>query len=153
MLALKRHEAPPAPFFRGFSHKVIAGLDAPDPRASLPWWKRLGHDIDSKPVLVCTSGIVVCSLLAVGIIVSLRMEPSKKRSAAPDDNARMLVPPPSHLLAEPDTAPAPASAPQASQRIGEPVVISGQSPFGDIRIEPTRANFNATGAPQPTPPK
>ena len=34
MLALKRHEAPPAPFFKGFSDKVIAGLDAPDPAAA-----------------------------------------------------------------------------------------------------------------------
>ena len=153
MLALKRHEAPPAPFFQGFSHKVIAGLDAPDPMASLPWWKRLGHDIDSKPVLVCASGIVVCTLLAVGMILSLRIEPSRKRSVPPDESTRMIVPPPSHLLADPGAAPSPASAPQASQKMGEPVVISGQSPFGDIRIEPTRANFNGTGAPQPLPPK
>jgi hypothetical protein len=150
MLALKRHEAPPAPFFKGFSHRVMASLDAPDPAAALPWWKRLGHDIDSKPVLVCVSGIVVCGLLAAGMIASLRMEPPKKRNVAADN---MIVTPPSHLLADPGSELAPAPAPISPQKIGEPVVISGQSPFGDIRIEPARANFNATGASQTTPPK
>ena len=150
MLALKRHEAPPAPFFKGFSNKVIAGLDAPDPMASLPWWKRLGHDIDSKPVLVCVSGIVVCGLLAIGMIASLRIEPARKRTAPPDESTRMIIPPPSHLLTEPGTEPSPA--PKPSQRIGEPVVVSGQSPFGDVRIEPARVNFNGTAAPQPAPP-
>jgi len=153
MLALKRHEAPPTPFFKGFSHKVIAGLDAPDPMASLPWWKRLGHDIDSKPVLLCVCGIVVCSLLAIAMIASLRMEPPRKRSVSPDDSTRMISPPPSQLLADPGTEPSPVSAPTASQKIGEPVVISGKSPFGDIQIEPTRSNLNGTGAPKSVPPQ
>ena len=153
MLALKRHEAPPAPFFKGFSHKVIAGLDAPDPMASLPWWKRLGHDIDSKPVLVCASGIIVCGLLAIGTIAALRIEPARKRGAAPDESARMIVTPPAHVLSDPGTELTPVSGPKSPQKIGEPVAVSGQSPFGDIRIEPIRANFNGTGATQPLPPK
>ena len=153
MLALKRHEAPPAPFFKGFPDKVIAGLDAPEPTASLPWWKRLGHDIDSKPVLVCASGIVVFGLLATGMIASLRMEPPKRRNAVPDDTAQMIVTPPAHLLSDPGAELSPASAPKPHQKIGEPVLLPGQSPFGDIRIEPTRVNFNGTGATQTAPPK
>src|SRR5262245_13649359 len=59
MLALKRHETPPPRFFTGFSDKVIDGLREPDtgPRTI---WQRLGLDIDSRPVLVCASGVVVC---------------------------------------------------------------------------------------------
>ena len=153
MLALKRHEAPPAPFFKGFPDKVIAGLDAPDPAASLPWWKRLGHDIDSKPLLMCASGIVVCGLLAVGMIASLRIEPQKKAVSRLDDGTRPIVTPPAHLLTVPGSELSPTTAPREMRRIGEPVVVSGQSPFGEIRIEPTRAGLQGTGAPQPAPPK
>lgn len=149
MLALKRHEAPPAPFFKGFSHKVIAGLDTPDPMASLPWWRRLGHDLDSKPVLVCASGIIVCGLLALGTIAALRIEPAKKRVVPPDDSARSIVTPPTHVLAEPGTALTPAAAQKVPQKVSEPVPVSGASPFGEIRIEPIRSTFNGTGAPQP----
>lgn len=153
MLALKRHETPPTPFFKGFPDKVIAGLDAPDPAASLPWWKRLGHDIDGKPVLVCASGIIVVGLLALGMIASRRFEPPKKRSLPADDSTRMIVTPPAHLLADQGTELSPTTAPKEIPRIGEPMVVPGRSPFGEIRFGPDRTGHQGTGAPQSAAPK
>src|SRR5881628_3722371 len=85
MLALKRHEAPPPRFFRTFSERVIDHLNKPEPPAPPTLRHRLGLDIDSRPVLVCASGVVVCGLLVVGLIASLRVGPPKPPPRPPDD--------------------------------------------------------------------
>ncbi|HYV32378.1 MAG TPA: hypothetical protein VEO53_14905, partial [Candidatus Binatia bacterium] len=77
MLALKRHETPPARFFKGFPQRVRHRLHSPVASAPSTGWRRLGLDVDAKPVLVCASAVVVCGLLLVGLIASLRVEPAK----------------------------------------------------------------------------
>jgi hypothetical protein len=96
MLALKRHETPPPRYFRSFSERVIDRLNTPEPSGPLTLWQRLGLDIDGRPVLVCASGVVVCSLLVVGLVVSLRVTPPKPAPPEPGDQThRVVAPPPS----------------------------------------------------------
>ena len=73
ILSLKRHETPPSRFFKSFSGDVRDRLHSPEPPIDQTWWQRLG--LDSKPVLVCASGVVVCVLLVAGLIASLRVDP------------------------------------------------------------------------------
>jgi len=70
VLALKRHEQPPRKFFKGLSEKVMDRLQNPGPPPEPTLWQRLGRDCDTKPVLICLLGLVVCGLLAFGLILS-----------------------------------------------------------------------------------
>ena len=143
MLALKRHEAPPPRFFRGFSERVIDQLNAPEPPEPKTLRARLGLDIDSKPVLVCASGVVVCGLLVVGLIASLRVGPPKAPPRTPDTPVFLiLAPSPAVNPAAPDQAAGPVPAPP-SRPLGEPVMVPSDSPLTSLRAEPVRAS--ATG--------
>src|ERR1043165_9730083 len=62
MLALKRQERPPQRFFKGLSTAVIDRIQHPEPPAPPTLRQKLGLDFDSKPVLVCVLGAVVCAL-------------------------------------------------------------------------------------------
>ena len=73
LLSLKRQEAPPPGYFNRFADRVIARLHEPEPLAPLTWWQRFGLDFDFKPALVCGLGVVVCSLLSVGIITATQV--------------------------------------------------------------------------------
>ena len=73
LLALKRHEVPPPGYFNRFSAQVMARLHGPEPLEPLTWWQRFGLDFDFKPALVCGLGVVVCSLLAVGVIAGTQL--------------------------------------------------------------------------------
>lgn len=74
VLALKRHEQPPETFFKGLSEKVMDRLQNPEPPPEPTLMQRLGLDQDSKPVLICLLGLVVCGLLAFGLISSRGMK-------------------------------------------------------------------------------
>jgi hypothetical protein len=62
LLALKRHEVPPPGYFRDFSARVIARIEANSVTAALPWWERL--DLFLRPAAVYAFGVVTCTLLA-----------------------------------------------------------------------------------------
>jgi len=70
VLALKRHEQPPRRFFKGLSEKVMDRLQNPEPPPEPTLLQRLGLDFDTKPVLLCLSGLAVCGLLAFALISS-----------------------------------------------------------------------------------
>src|SRR5262245_27824175 len=93
ILALKRHETPPPRFFTGLSEKVIDRLNTPEP-GPRTFWQRLGLDIESPPVLVCASGVVVCGLLVTGLILSRQVGPFRSAPRAPDDQTDLVVAPP-----------------------------------------------------------
>jgi hypothetical protein len=126
MLALKRHEAPPPRFFKGFSHQVIDRLHSPEPAVPPSFWQRLRADLESKPVLVCGSGVIVCGLLVVGLIASLRVQPPKPAPRQAGDEALWTVSPSAAALAAPAMTP---TIPVEPLRIGDPVLISEPSPF------------------------
>ena len=90
MLALKRHEQPPAGFFHGFSDKVIDRIQTAGPAPKLTWRERLSAEFYGVPVYVCVVGVVVVALLVTGLLASLRLPPPKSS----DDTVHSLVPPP-----------------------------------------------------------
>ncbi len=144
MLALKRHETPSPRFFKGFSGQVIDRLHAPEPPVDQAWWQRLG--LDSKPVLVCATGTLVCGLLLVGLIASLRVQPPKPAPTAPDDQTHLVVAPPPNATPLPVPQSIPISSMQDTPRIGDPVVVSRPAPIGQSRPQSNPAGPNA--APQ-----
>lgn len=136
VLALKRHEAPPPRFFKGFSDKVIDRLHVPEPPVDLPWWHRLGVDFGSKPVLVSISAVVVCGCLAAGMVASMRVDPLKPAPRSASDQTHLVVAPAPNALTDPGPHLNPASGQQMLPRIGDPVVVSEPSVFGQMRIQP-----------------
>jgi hypothetical protein len=146
VLALKRHEAPPSRFFTGFSGKVINRLHSPESPEVKTWWQRLGLDPDNKPVLICASGVIVCVLLGVGLIASLRVERPKAVRQSLDDQSRFVVAPPVSDMANPPAPAVPSAGSDAVPRVGSPVVLSPPSPFGSDKVQPTRATINSQPA-------
>ena len=146
MLALKRHESPPPRFFKGFSDQVIGRLHAPEPLGKLTWGQRLGLDLESKPILVCVSGVVVCGLLLVGLIASLRVEPPKPAPPSPDDKTHLVVTPSLNAAAGADSPLAPAVGGAPLPRLGEPVMVSAPLPFRPVKPQPaSQPAANGTG--------
>src|SRR2546428_14065376 len=90
VLALKRHEQPPRQFFKSFAEKVMDRLQNPEPPPEPTLMQRLGLDFDTKPLLICLSGLAICGLLAFGLILSRSMK------APPPDPADPLGPRPIH---------------------------------------------------------
>jgi len=148
ILALKRHETPSPRFFKGFSGKVIDRLHVPETPEDQAWWQRLG--LDSKPVLVCASGIAVCALLVVGLVASLRVEPPKPAPRAPDDRTHLVVVPSPNASAvpNPQNNAQPVVGPGAGEtpRIGEPVVVSPPSPLNQSKPTSNAAAHNLAPA-------
>ena len=135
MLALKRHEAPPPRFFRSFSEQVIDRLHAQEPPAPATLRQRLGLDIDSKPVLVCASGIAVCGLLVVGLIASLRLGPPQRPPRAPEDQTLLILTPSPTATASPEQEAGPAGGSAPLPRLGEPVREPSLSPLTSPRTQ------------------
>jgi hypothetical protein len=146
VLALKRHEAPPSRFFTGFSNKVINRLHSPERPEVKTWWQRIGFDPENKPVLICASGVIVCGLLGVGLIASLRVERPRAVPQTFDDQSRFVVAPPGNTLANPPAPAIPAAGVDNVPQIGAPVVLSPPSAFAPIKLQPTRATISGQPA-------
>ena len=73
LLVLKRHEVPPPGYFNRLSDQIVARLHGPEPLEPLTWWERFGLDFDLKPALVCGLGVLVCGLLAAGVIAGTQL--------------------------------------------------------------------------------
>jgi len=142
VLSLKRHEAPPSRFFTGFSNKVINRLHSPERPEVKTWWQRIGLDPENKPVLICASGVIVCGLLGVGLIASLRVERPKAVPQTFDDQSRFVVAPPVNAIANPPAPAIPAVGIENAPQIGAPVVLSPPSAFAPNEPQPTRAPIN-----------
>ena len=123
VLALKRHEQPPRKFFKGFAEKVMDRLQNPEPPPAPTLLQRLGLDLDTKPVVICLSGLAVCGLLAYGLIKSRGLE-----APPPDNPTDPLGPRPIHGgaagLDSPGLMPAPPVNQEASGGGGEPIIVA-----------------------------
>ena len=91
-LALKRHEQPPARFFRSFSHEVIDRIHTSEPAPAATWRERLGLGEDWKPVLMCGLGVVACLVLGLSLVAALWVEKPDRATtgATPDPAAAAL---------------------------------------------------------------
>lgn len=74
ILAMKQREIPSPKFFQGLSGRITDRLHHPGPPPPPTLMQKLGLDFDTKPVLLCASGIVVCALLIYGIVSSRHVE-------------------------------------------------------------------------------
>ena len=104
------------------------------------WWQRLG--LDSKPVQVCASGVVVCGLLVAGLLFSLRVPPPKPAPRPLDDDTHLVVAPPPNTAAAPVQQNSPIPKLEETPSIGDPVVVSGSSPFKQVKLQADRAASN-----------
>lgn len=67
LLELKRHETPPPGYFEDFSSNLIARIQAEDARPAPAWWRRFIPSLDTSPVMVGAYGVIVASLVIVGV--------------------------------------------------------------------------------------
>ena len=142
MLALKRLETPPPRFFSKFSEKVIDGLNSPSSLTPPTLWQRLGLDFDSRPVLVCASGVVVCGLLGAAVILSLQVPPPKPAARAPDDSTHRVVAPPPTSRPSPEDEPAqpPVAGAEQPLRLDQPVIVPARAPLSAVKFEPATSD-------------
>jgi hypothetical protein len=75
LLALKRHERPPQPFFARLADNVLHNLDAPERPETMSWLQRVGVHFDVSPAVVGGVGVLLAVLLAVGIVAAMKMDP------------------------------------------------------------------------------
>jgi hypothetical protein len=128
LLALKRYEQPSPGYFRNFSSKVIARIEAAEGAGSLSWWRKLG--LSFRPALMCGLGVVVCGLLSVGVIASVFERADQ---------------PPVDLVMEPTinspAAVAPFNASDAVASSTQPVFASSRFDQFGMRVQPTSFHF------------
>jgi len=135
MLASKKPAAPPSRFAKGFSETVIERLHQPDVPAEQSLSQRFAQVMESKPVLVCLSGLVVFACLALGLAASLRVSPPKEQSVSNDETKFVVAPPPSARV---EVAP-PLGQPHGHgtrPSIGNPAVVSEPFPGDGTRFQP-----------------
>jgi hypothetical protein len=123
LLALKRREQPPDSFFHGFPEQVRDHLHDPTPARPLSWSEQYGFDSPFRPVWLCGIGVLLCGLLALGVI-STRWIRSDDQEAASNLRAPSTPAPPLTGDSLPDSA-----APLETKSPLEPVSTSGASPF------------------------
>jgi hypothetical protein len=70
LLGCKRYEQPPPGYFLSFSDRVMARIETEEVQEYSSWWNWLVARFDATPVLVCTYGIAVSSLLFMGFRLS-----------------------------------------------------------------------------------
>ena len=137
MLARKRQQPQPSPrFFKDLSSAVIDRIQNPEPPPPRTLLQKLGLDFDSKPLLVCISGVVVCGLLAYALISSRDV---KEPPAAPEVDPSQAVqstPIPGQLDSMPPVKP-PGAKSLETPRNGQPPGVNPARPDSmDVRPWP-----------------
>ena len=143
MLAAKKNAAPPRRALKGFSESVIDRLRKPEPPHELTFREQVEHLFESKPVLVCLSGLVVFGCLAAGLVASLRVNPPQAENAVAVQDDKSIVAPSARPAASPPQPVAPAALPS----MDKPAVVSEPFPYNGTRFQPARASLPATATP------
>ena len=143
VLAMKRHEQPP----RGFAEKVMDRLQNPEPPPEPTLMQRLGLDFDTKPVLICLSGLAVCALLAFALIMSRAMKAPPPET--PDPLGPRTVRGNAAGLDGTRLMPTPVVAHEEAGGGAEPITVA---PDNGHRIPPRPRPAPAQAAPAPAAP-
>lgn len=146
LLALKRHEQPPPGYFDSFSSKVVARIEAEARVPETAWWHRWIRPSLVSPVLTCAYGVVVASLLVLGINWAWHLE----RQAADESGDDQWAP---GALPMPANGPMEAAYPQAgnSLQVSETgtnppgSLLASNSPFNVPPLPVERARFQTEG--------
>jgi hypothetical protein len=128
-LHLKRLEHPPSRFFQSFPAAVMQRINTggPDGRA---WYERLGFGDNWKLGLLCLLGLVICTVLAVGLAVAHKVPPAIEPPGGPQDDpaaAIYSVPPNSSNTVGPAFQPVPGveGTPDSTKPVMAPGSTSG----------------------------
>ena len=115
ILALKRHEQPPPAFFRGFSEQIIDRIHTagPPPRPTLR--QRLSVEFYGMPIYACAAGLIVCGLLVIGLIGSLRVGPAQRATSAESADSQLVDGQSSPTLVPPQSPTPPPTSPTGAQ--------------------------------------
>ena len=127
MLARKREQ--PAPqFFKGLSSEVLDRIQHPKPPPPPTFRQKFGLDFDSKPVLVCVSGVVVCGLLAYALVSSRNVQEPPPAPATDSTVPNLSVQStPGQMDSMPPVKP-PGAKPIETPRPGDPAGINPARP-------------------------
>src|SRR5258708_3552289 len=128
LLALKRHEQPPAGYFNHFSSRVIERIkagergDSPLERLSwdVSWLRKLWAMLDARPMLAGAVGAGACGLLIAGVMYSERADLTDISAVPPPDPAHSVH------FADGGTA----QKPQILEQLGLPDASGTVSPAG-----------------------
>jgi len=147
LLNLKRHEVPPPGYFRDFSGRVIARLEAAESSAPRTWLQRLGLDFDLQPAMVCALGTVVSALFLFGVLASLQIGETSTFAFQPVEQTGtplVLTPP----VAQPAVAGMsnlkPIARPEEIPASTFPVVSASASasPFSQFHLQVQRTSWS-----------
>jgi hypothetical protein len=136
MLASKKHEAPPPRFSHGFSETVIDRLQHPESPGEQTFSERFIQAMESKPVLVCLSGVVVFACLAVGLVASLRVSPPKADQSVSSEESKFVVAPPPSARMEAAPQLGRLDGRRSNPSINSPAVVSESFPTDGSRFQP-----------------
>src|SRR2546425_7117037 len=112
LLSWKRQERPPPGFFSGFSSQVVARIEAERFYSQNSWWSRWLLQFDTKPILICAYGLVVCSGFLFGLS-SLSMN-ERASASLPIANSN------NWLIATPVTVPVSPPGEESFRRFASP---------------------------------
>jgi len=138
LLALKRHEIPPPGYFNDFSGRVLQRIHAGDPGTSAnwmedwvedlfgqaPWFSKLLHAFDTRPLFAGGFAGALCLLLFFGIVYAER----------PD-----LTPQPLLQVADSSASLANVSPTALSQPADQVGIVSSTNPV--ISLQPVASPF------------
>lgn len=142
LLALKRHEQPPPGFFTHFSSKVIARIQAEEMEAGRSGWRRWIRQLQLSPVLTCAYGVVVASLLILGINWASHRDPQTADGLGIDLGSPVAMPAPGDLPAE--SAFPQLASPLPVMEVGTNPpggLLASNSPFSPPQLPIERARF------------
>jgi hypothetical protein len=142
ILSLKKREQPPPRFFHRLSEKIIDRLHTPEPPSPPTWRQRMGLDFDTKPVLICVSGVAVCTLLVCGLISSTRVKPPPLPANDSAQNSSVPVSPIAGQIAQPNLATPRIVRPEEAPRSVDPALADDPSSPNRFTVRPKPAGFN-----------
>lgn len=145
MLAAKRNAPPSEQTLKGFSASVIHRLQKPEPPEELSLREQLVHLVESKPVLVCLSGVVVFGCLAAGLVASLRVSPAEPENAAIGQAEKTIVSPTPAHLTPPSVHSLQSTSSAALPSLDAPAVVSEQYPVNGSRFQPASGSAKSNG--------
>lgn len=135
LLKLKRHETPPPGYFEDFSSNLIARIEAEDARPAPAGWRRFFAGLDTSPIMVGAYGVIVASLVIVGVQMA-------GRAGSPDD----ITSDPSFAGTKPGASMGLAASPESIQPAAETdaMIVVGPRP-GMIGAGEELARTSPTG--------
>jgi len=151
LLALKRHETPPAGYFNNLSRQVIARIRAGETGteaelsgrlfARMPWLLQLLQSLETKPVFAGGFATAMCAVLLFGAVIAER----------PESTAQAILQQPATQEVAPLVASATPAAmvqpanPMLIDTSTNPVINFASAPLGQMPVSAQFTSFPLSG--------